>query len=233
MAENELAVEVREGTGKGPARRLRASGRVPAVCYGRGAKSLGISLDPLALDQLLKGSTAGMNTLIALQVEGGGEYHGKPMLVKELQRNPVSGQILHADLYAVNLQEAIQVSVPIHLEGSPEGVKMGGILDQTLREVDLECMPQAIPEELRLDVSELLVGQSLHVRDLSIPEGATLLSDLDLSVVTVATPAVEEEPVVEEVEGEPLAEGEEAPEAEAAEGEAGADSAKTKKEGGE
>ena len=232
MAENELAVEVREGTGKGPARRLRASGRVPAVCYGRGAKSLGISLDPLALDQLLKGSTAGMNTLIALQIEGGGDYHGKPMLVKELQRNPVSGQILHADLYAVNLQEAIQVSVPIHLEGSPEGVKMGGILDQTLREVDLECMPQAIPEELRLDVSELLVGQSLHVRDLSIPEGATLLSDLDLSVVTVATPAVEEEPVVEEVEGEPLAEGEEAPEAEAAEGEDGADSAK-KKEGGE
>ena len=232
MAENELAVEVREGTGKGPARRLRASGRVPAVCYGRGAKSLGISLDPLALDQLLKGSTAGMNTLIALQVEGGGEYHGKPMLVKELQRNPVSGQILHADLYAVNLQEAIQVSVPIHLEGSPEGVKMGGILDQTLREVELECMPQAIPEELRLDVSELLVGQSLHVRDLSIPEGATLLSDLDLSVVTVATPAVEEEPVAEAVEGEPLAEGEEAPEAEAAEGEAGADSAK-KKEGGE
>ncbi len=232
MAENELAVEVREGTGKGPARRLRASGRVPAVCYGRGAKSLGISLDPLALDQLLKGSTAGMNTLIALQIEGGGEYHGKPMLVKELQRNPVSGQILHADLYAVNLQEAIQVSVPIHLEGSPEGVKMGGILDQTLREVELECMPQAIPEELRLDVSELLVGQSLHVRDLSIPEGATLLSDLDLSVVTVATPAVEEEPVAEAVEGEPLAEGEEAPEAEAAEGEAGADSAK-KKEGGE
>ncbi len=231
MAENELAVEVREGTGKGPARRLRASGRVPAVCYGRGAKSLGISLDPLALDQLLKGSTAGMNTLIALQVEGGGEYHGKPMLVKELQRNPVSGQILHADLYAVNLQEAIQVSVPIHLEGSPEGVKMGGILDQTLREVELECMPQAIPEELRLDVSELLVGQSLHVRDLSVPEGATLLSDLDLSVVTVATPAVEEEPVAEAVEGEPLAEGEEAPDAEKAEGEAGADS--EKKEGGE
>ncbi len=231
MAENELAVEVREGTGKGPARRLRASGRVPAVCYGRGAKSLGISLDPLALDQLLKGSTAGLNTLIALQVEGGGEYHGKPMLVKELQRDPVSRQILHADLYAVNLQEAIQVSVPIHLEGSPEGVKMGGILDQTLREVELECMPQAIPEELRLDVSELLVGQSLHVRDLSVPEGATLLSDLDLSVVTVATPAVEEEPVAEAVAGEPLAEGEEAPDAEKAEGEAGADS--EKKEGGE
>jgi large subunit ribosomal protein L25 len=231
VAENELAVEVREGTGKGPARRLRASGRVPAVCYGRGAKSLGISLDPLALDQLLKGSTAGLNTLIALQVEGGGEYHGKPMLVKELQRDPVSRQILHADLYAVNLQEAIQVSVPIHLEGSPEGVKMGGILDQTLREVELECMPQAIPEELRLDVSELLVGQSLHVRDLSVPEGATLLSDLDLSVVTVATPAVEEEPVAEAVEGEPLAEGEEAPDAEKAEGEAGADS--EKKEGGE
>ena len=111
MAENELAVEVREGTGKGPARRLRAAGRIPAVCYGRGATSLGISLDPSALNRLLKASTAGMNTLIELQIEGGGEYHGKPMLVKELQRDPVSGRILHADLYAVNLQETIQVSV--------------------------------------------------------------------------------------------------------------------------
>jgi len=174
---------------------------------------LGISLDPSALDRLLKTSTAGMNTLIELQIEGGGEYHGKPMLVKELQRNPISGRILHADLYAVNLQEAIQVSVPIHLEGTPEGVKTGGILDQTLREIELECMPQAIPEEVRLDVSELMIGQSLHVRDLLLPEGTTLLSDLDLAVVSVGSPAVAEEPEAEAAEGELVAEGEAAPEA--------------------
>lgn len=223
MAENELAVEVREGTGKGPARRLRAAGRIPAVCYGRGATPLGISLDPSALDRLLKTSTAGMNTLIELQIEGGGEYHGKPMLVKELQRNPISGRILHADLYAVNLQEAIQVSVPIHLEGTPEGVKTGGILDQTLREIELECMPQAIPEEVRLDVSELMIGQSLHVRDLLLPEGTTLLSDLDLAVVSVGSPAVAEEPEAEAAEGELVAEGEAAPEA-GGEADAGAES---------
>ncbi len=231
MAENELAVEVREGTGKGPARRLRAAGRIPAVCYGRGATSLGISLDPSALNRLLKASTAGMNTLIELQIEGGGKYHGKPMLVKELQRNPVSGRILHADLYAVNLQEAIQVSVPIHLEGTPEGVTAGGILDQTLREIELECMPQAIPEEVRLDVSELMIGQSLHVRDVLVPEGTTLLSDLDLSVVSVALPTVVEEPEPEVAEGELVAEGEAAPEAgEEAEGAASAEPAT--KEGG-
>ncbi len=231
MAENELGVEVREGTGKGPARRLRAAGRIPAVCYGRGATSLGISLDPSDLDSLLRASTAGMNTLIALQMEGGGQFHGKPMLVKELQRNPISGRILHADLYAVNLEETIQLSVPIHLEGAAEGVKAGGILDQTLREIELECMPQAIPEEVRLDVSELMIGQSLHVRDVLLPKGVTLLSDLDLAVVSVGTPTVVEEPEAEVAEGELVAEGEAAPEAgDEAAGEDSAESA-TKKGG--
>ncbi len=226
MAENELVVQVREGTGKGVARKLRAAGRIPGVCYGRSTPSIGITLNPTALDGLLAESTAGMNTLIDLRVEGGGDYDGKPMLVKELQRDPVTGRMLHADLYAVDLQQAIQVSVPIHVTGTAEGVKMGGILDQTLRELELECMPEAIPQEIPVDVSSLDIGQSLHVRDLALPEGVTLQSDPDLAVVLVAAPAVEEEAPVEAAEAEAAAA------AEAAEGEAPSEAPEAK-EGGE
>jgi len=210
VAENELVVQVREGTGKGVARKLRATGHIPGVCYGRSAPSIGIALNPRALDRLLTESTAGMNTLIDLRVEGGGAYDGKPMLVKELQRDPVTGSMLHVDLYAVDLQQAIQVSVPIHVTGTAEGVKMGGILDQALRELELECMPEAIPQEIPVDVSALEIGQSLHVRDLALPEGVTLQSDPDLAVVLVAAPAAEEEVAAEVEEGAevPVVEGE-------------------------
>ena len=233
MAENELVVEVREASTKGAARRLRQTGRIPAVCYGRNATPVSVSLDPKGLEHVLKTSSSGLNTLFELK--GGGDFDGKPVLVRELQRNPVSGHLIHADLYAVDLQKKVHVSVPVHLEGSPEGVKMGGILDHTLREIEFECLPQSIPEEVRVDVSALEIGDSLHVRDLTLPEGATLVSDPELAVVLVAAPAVEEEPTPAEgevPEGEEAAaaaegEGAEAPSAEAKEG------GEEKKEGGE
>ncbi|MDH3211387.1 MAG: 50S ribosomal protein L25 [Myxococcales bacterium] len=197
MAENELVVQLREGTGKGIARKLRAAGRIPGVCYGPSAPSIGITLDPRTLERLLASSSAGLNTLIDLHVEGGGAYDRKPMLVKELQRDPVSGGLLHADLYALDLQQEIQVSVPIQVIGTAAGIKMGGILDQTLREIELECMPAAIPQGIPVDVSNLDIGQSLHVRDLELPGNVTLISDPDLAVVLVAAPTAEEEAPVE------------------------------------
>ena len=227
MAENELQVAVREGTGKGAARKMRAAGRIPAVCYGRSAPSLGISLDPKVLERLLSTSTAGMNTLIELHIEGGGDLDGKPVMVRELQRNPVSGRLLHADLVAVDLEHTIQVSVPVHVTGTSEGVKMGGILDQTLRALDLECMPQAIPREISVDVSALEIGQTLHVRDLALPEGTSLVSDPDLALLSIVAPVAEEEP--EAPAEDELAEGEEAP-AEAAEGEEASEAQKEKGE---
>ena len=225
MAENELVVEVREATGKGAARRLRQAGRIPGVCYGRNTAPVSVSLDPKGLEHVLRTSASGFNTLF--EVKGGGDFDGKPVLVRELQRDPVSGHLVHADLYMVDLQQRVHVSVPVHLEGSPEGVKMGGILDHTLREIEFECLPQSIPEEVRVDVSALEIGDSLHVRDLVLPEGATLLSDPELAVVLVATPAVEEEATP--AEGE-VPEGEEGA---AAEGEAAAASSEDAKEGGE
>jgi len=213
-----LVAETRDATGKGVARKLRATGRIPAVVYGRGAESKAISIDPIALQRLLQRTGAGMNTLIELSVDD----TTRTVLVKELQRDPVRGRPLHADFYLIELDKTVEVSVPIHLVGKPPGVEEGGILDHPLREIELECLPQAIPEGVDVDVSGLDVGGSIHVRDLALPEGVSVRTDENQAVASVVAPAVVEEPVVEELEEgeEGVAEGEEAEEgsAEAVEG---------------
>ena len=123
MAENAIEIQLREGAGKGVARKLRAAGRIPGVVYGRAQASVAVSLDPKALRQALARGDAGQNTLLELRVEGGGALHGKPVLVRDLQRDPVKGEYLHADLFAVDLQQKIQVAVPIHVVGKAHGVK--------------------------------------------------------------------------------------------------------------
>ncbi|MGI9592851.1 MAG: 50S ribosomal protein L25 [Myxococcota bacterium] len=213
MAENALTVELRDQAGKGVARKLRAVGRIPGVCYGKNEHAVPISLDAHALKRLLDRSEAGMNTIINLS--GGGDLAGKQVLVRELQRDPVRGQYLHADLYAVDVKQKVDVSVPIHIEGKPVGVEMGGgVLDHALRELELTCLPLSIPKEIVVDVTELVLGQSLHVRDILLPEGVELRSDGDLSVVSVVAASKAEEEVPVEAEAE---EGEEAA-AEGAEG---------------
>jgi len=214
VAENALVAELRDATGKGVARKLRAAGRIPAVLYGKGAESKAISVDPKALQRLLQSGGAGMNTLIELSVDG----NTRTVLVKELQRDPVRGRPLHTDFYLIDLHEKVEVSVPIHLVGKAPGVELGGILDHPLREIELECLPRAIPEGVDVDVSALEVGDSIHVRDLELPEGVSVQTDLNLAVASVITPAVVEEPVAEEPEEgeEALAEGEEAEGAETA-----------------
>jgi large subunit ribosomal protein L25 len=208
VADNALQIEIRSDVGKGVARKLRAAGRIPGVVYGRTTGTVPVTLDPMLLRRVLLRSEAGLNTLFELQVAGGGELHGKPVLVRELQRDPVNGGYLHADLLAVDLLQRIQVSVPIHVTGKAHGVELGGILDHSLRELELFCLPTAIPKEVTVDVSTLEVGQSLHVRDLVLPEGVELRSDPDLSVVSVVVPAAEVTPTPAEAapaEGEAAA----------------------------
>jgi large subunit ribosomal protein L25 len=220
-SEHQLAVEPRAETGKGYARKLRAKGKIPAVCYSPGAPATQLQLDPKALARLLQRSSAGMNTLIDLQ---GGGLDGKVVLVKELQRDPVLGVLLHVDLFALDVDKPIEVEVPVRIVGTPLGVTFGGgILDFPLREIEVLCLPRAIPEDLPIDVSALQVGDSIHVREIALPEGVVLVSDPELSVVSVVLPAKEEEAAPAEavaVEGEegavpaegaaPAAEGEEA-----------------------
>jgi large subunit ribosomal protein L25 len=204
VGEFALGVELREGRGKGVARKLRADGRIPGICYRRNAESIAVSLDPRELDLVLRNASAGINTLLDLKVAGGGDFDGRQVLVKELQRDPITGAYLHADLYAVDLKQTIHVSIPIQIKGTAIGVTLGaGILDHAMRELDVECLPNAIPEEIAADVSELEIGDSIHVRDLQVPEGVEILNDPDVSVVSVVAPAVveEEAPAEEELEG--------------------------------
>ena len=213
MADVALDVEIRSSKGKGAARKLRAAGRIPGTCYGSGRAPVSVSLDPRSLERLIKSSATGINTLIDLRVSGGGDFDGRVVLVKELQRDPLSARALHADFYAVDLEQAIEVSVPIHVTGTAPGVTNGGILDHALRELKLECLPRAIPDQILVDVSQLEIGMSLHVRDLVLPQGVTLMSDPNLSVISVVTPAALEEETAAAAapaEGEAAAEGAEA-----------------------
>jgi large subunit ribosomal protein L25 len=217
VGEYSIVAEERAGRGKGAARKMRAAGRIPAVVYGRGRTTRAIALDPLAVSKILHSADSGINTLIDLSVGGADTV----VLVREIQRDPVSGGWLHADLYEVDLQKAIQVRVPLHIVGRPIGVENGGILDHPLREVEVECLPRAIPDSVEVDVSALDVGDSIHVRDLTLPEGAKIMSDPDLAVASVVLPKAEEEaaPAAEAaavaVEGEAV-EGAAAPAPEAA-----------------
>lgn len=215
MSETALVVETRQGTGKGVARKLRAAGRIPAVLYGQGKASVPLAIDPRALEKVLK--TGGANALLDLTVEGRSDLGTPVALVKELQRDPIRGSILHADLYQVDLTKTVEVEVPIHLVGKPKGLDFGGLLEHTLREVRVECLPRAIPERIDLDVSALEIGDVLHVRDLPLPAGVTLVSDADLGVAHVALPQAEETPAEAAAAAEGAAPGAEAAAAPAAE----------------
>ena len=224
MSDNVLSAETRTETGKGPNRRLRVSGKIPAVIYGKGRDAQSVTLDPKALETLLHKSGAGLNTLIDLSVAG----RTDTVLVKELQRHPVYGSYVHVDFFKVDLTQKITVSVPIHFTGKARGVEFGGILDHPLRELEVECLPRAIPEFVEVDVSALEIGQAIHVSELRLPEGVEVKTDPTLPVASVVLPAAEVEaaPVETVVEGE-VAEG-----AEAAAAPAEAAGAKGKAEGG-
>jgi large subunit ribosomal protein L25 len=200
VADNVLSADTRTATGKGANRKLRVAGRIPAVVYGKGRDTLSVALDPKVLETLLHKSGAGLNTLIDLSVAG----RTDTVLVKELQRHPVHGSYLHVDFFKVDLTQKITVSVPIHFIGKARGVEFGGILDHPLRELEVECLPRAIPEFIEVDVSALEIGQAIHVSDLHLPGGVEVKTDATLPVASVVLPAAEVEatPTETVVEGE-------------------------------
>jgi large subunit ribosomal protein L25 len=185
-----LQAEKREGRGKNEARRLRASGRIPAVVYGADkGKAVEIAVDPKMLLRILH-SESGVNTLIGLQL-GGADTR---VLVKEYQLDPIDHKLLHADFYQVAMDKAITVTVPIVLKGEARGVKQqGGIVDFVNREIGIEVLPGDIPESITVDISELLLNQGLRVRDLQTAGVKwTATSDADMMIVHVVPPRAEE-----------------------------------------
>jgi large subunit ribosomal protein L25 len=192
-----LQAEKRDGRGKNEARRLRANGRIPAVLYGaEKGKAMEIAVDPRVLLRILH-SESGVNTLIGLQLDGGSTR----VLVKEYQVDPIDHKLLHADFYQVAMDKTLTVTVPIVLKGEAPGVKQqGGIVDFVNREIEIEVLPGDIPENISVDVGELMLHQGVRVRDLKT-EGAkwTPVSDGDMMIVhVVALKAEEPEPAAAE-----------------------------------
>lgn len=215
MSEYQLAAESRTDTGKGAARRIRAVGRIPAVLYGHGIKPVHLSVDARELGQALR--SGGANALLQLQL--GRARH--LALAREVQRHPVRGTFTHVDFLVVRRGEKVTVSVPVHLTGDAPGVVQGGILDQDLHQLSVEAEVTAVPEAIDADVSGLQIGDVLRVGDLKAPPGASILDDVEASVVSVIAPIVE-----------PVAVAVEAPEVEVEAGAEGAGAAQTP-EGGE
>lgn len=204
MASANLSANARDLGGKGNARKLRSEGRVPAIVYGHGRDPLSLSINTRELEKLLDHISA-ESTVIDLDIDG------KPSrtLIREIQRHPFKRQILHVDFQELVAGEKISVSIPIVLMGVPDGVRMdGGILDQTMRELEIEVDPSNIPNHVEVDVTKLTIGSSVHVRDIQLPEGVEVLDDEDASVCVVSAPraVVEETAVAEGVETEAAAE---------------------------
>lgn len=204
MSEAKLVAEVRTGTGKGIARKARRAGLVPAIVYGSNVSPLAIQMDQAELQRLV--ASGGTGRLVDLQV--GDEK--QPVLLKEVQRDPVRGDIIHADFHKVRLDQEVSVTVPIVLTGETERTLDGGIIAVTLYELKVSCLPTQIPESIQVSTDGLAIGSTITVADLEIPEGITVQDEPELAVVSVVAPRVETEDA--EVEDE-AAEGEQPEEA--------------------
>jgi large subunit ribosomal protein L25 len=217
--ERKLEADQREETGKGAARKIRASGRVPAVVYGHGVDALHVTVDAKELFHLLH-TDAGTNVLVDMRVNSD-NFLAMP---REIQRDHIRGQFIHVDFLRIKRDEKISVEVPIHLVGESHGVKEGGVVEHHLWTIHLECFPQDVPTSIEADISALGINESLKVTDLQIPDNLTLLTSPDEAVVSVVPPQVlrVEEELAEAEEGAEVAEGEAA---EGAEGEEAAQGA--------
>jgi large subunit ribosomal protein L25 len=201
MATVSFNATARDTVGKGAARTLRSKGQVPAVIYGHGRDPQALSLNARDLDKML-GHIQAESTVIEVTVGG----QTAKTLIREIQRHPIKRQILHVDFQALVAGEKVTVSIPIVLTGVPEGVRLeGGVLDQTLREIEIEVDPSNIPDHVEYDITNMVIGDSVHISDLKVPEGVEVLDDPETSVAVLAAPrAVIEEvaAVAEPVEGE-------------------------------
>jgi large subunit ribosomal protein L25 len=178
----------RSQRGKNEARRLRASGKMPAVVYGDKEGGRAIAVDPKTLSKILR-TELGANTLIQLKLNGADTR----VLVREYQIDPVSHQLLHADFYRVAMDKALRVTVTVVPRGEPKGVKQqGGVLDIVHRQIEIECLPADIPQNIEVDVSEMMVGMNVRVRDVAANTKWKALSDPDMMLLHVIIPKVEE-----------------------------------------
>lgn len=191
QATHDITIEAQERMdfGKNASRRQRYGGFIPAVLYGGGGKVIPLMVDPKRVEEILH-SVTGANTLIGLTISGK-PVPGK-ILIKEHQVDPVTQRLIHSDFMRIAMDKALRVQVAVHTTGVAKGVKLqGGIVDHPLREIELECLPQDIPERIDVDITELELGKSIRVGELKLPEGVKLITDPGKPVVSVVAPTVE------------------------------------------
>lgn len=219
-----LKAEQRTAVGRSAARKLKARGVIPAVVYGGKEKPQPLQVSARDIKGMLS-HASGENILVELEIAG--EQSNRMALVQEIQHSPVGGDILHVDFHAVSMDEEIQAEVPLEPVGIANGVKnFGGLLEQSLRSLPIECLPRDLPDRITVDVSNLNIGDSVHVRDIQLPSGITAKAQADLTAFSVLAPVVEEEPVP--IAGEAAAAGPEVITEKKPEGEAAAASAPAK-----
>ena len=200
MEAQQISVKKRNLEGSSASRRMRHTGLLPGVIYGTDTNPLAVELETHAVEQVLH-NHASETILVDIDLEGEGSVS---VLLKEVQHHPVSGALLHVDLQRVAANQTLQVEVSLELVGEPEGVKLGGLLDQVMHTIMVECLPADLPETVNVDVSELEIGSALHVSDLKLGNKVSILSDADAVVAGVSAPKVElEEDEDEDVGAEP------------------------------
>lgn len=190
MERKELNVELRTRTGKGISRQLRCNGLIPGIVYGKGMDAVPVTVNAKALAMAIAGE-GGHNNLITLR--GGGSLDGNVVIMADIDREPLKGGLRHVDLHKISLTDKIRVEVPINIVGTAIGVKNGGLLDLPMHSVHIECIPTQIPERINVDVSDVEIGQAIHVSELQLPAGVRILADAKASVVSVLGKAKDEE----------------------------------------
>jgi large subunit ribosomal protein L25 len=205
----ELTAETRKTKGNSPARALRRAGRVPAILYGRDTDSVMLSIGANDMETVMKEGSVGQS-IFNLAIDGG--KNTRAAMIKELQTDPLSQDLLHIDFYEVSMDRKLKVNVPVTTTGKSVGVELGGMLQIIRRELEVFCLPNAIPQEITIDITDLDIGNSVHVEDITLEGDVEIPHDVNFTVLTVLSPkAAEAEEVEEEIEE--LAEGEEAAEA--------------------
>ena len=206
MAELTLEVSRREEAGKGAAGRLRRQGKVPAVVYGGHRETVPITVDRKAVTDLIQKSEHGVRSIFLLKMSGTDQQ--RHAMIKEIQIDPISRKMSHIDFIRVVMDEVVRTTVPVHVNGTPIGVKEGGLLDFQVRELHVECLPNAIPDKVDVDISGLGMHQYVRISELTVPQGVKVLDDPERVVVGVTHLRAEAEPTpevapAEEVPAEP------------------------------
>jgi large subunit ribosomal protein L25 len=204
----QLKTKIRTTTGNGPARRLRMSGQIPAVLYGPNTKPVLLSVNNSDLELVFKKGGIGQ-LILNLVIQKNGETTTMPAMIKELQTHPVSRNFIHVDFYEIKMDQKITAKIPVVTTGKAKGVELGGILQIIRRELEVECLPLEVPESIEIDISDLDIGDSIHVGQIPIEGEIEFLDEDDYTVVTVLSPKMEEEPEEEEEVEEEEAETEE------------------------